>query len=58
VVSFTLRPLYSQGKSPRYPLARRLVGPQSRSGYGVEEKKVQTRRESNPDHVTLKIRDE
>jgi hypothetical protein len=32
VVSFTPRPLYSQGKSPWYPFDRRLDGPQSRSG--------------------------
>jgi hypothetical protein len=38
VVSFTLRPLYSPGKSPRYPLYRRLGGPQSRSGRRGEEK--------------------
>jgi len=38
VVSFTLRTLYSQGKSPWYPLYRRLGGPQSRSGSGGEEK--------------------
>jgi hypothetical protein len=38
VVSFTPRPLYSQGKSPWYPLDRRLGGPQSRSGRGGEEK--------------------
>jgi hypothetical protein len=31
VVSFTPRPLHPQGKSPRYPLNRRLGGPQSRS---------------------------
>jgi hypothetical protein len=43
VVSFTLRPLYSQGKSPWYPLDRRLGGPQSRSGRG-EEKNSQPRR--------------
>jgi hypothetical protein len=29
VFSVTLRPLYSQGKSPGYPLDRRLGGPQS-----------------------------
>jgi hypothetical protein len=29
VVSFTPRPLYSRGKSPWYPLDRRLGGPQS-----------------------------
>jgi hypothetical protein len=32
VVSFTPRPLYPQGKSPWYPLDRRLGEPQSRSG--------------------------
>jgi hypothetical protein len=32
VVSFTIRPLYPQGKSHRYPLGRGLGGPQSRSG--------------------------
>jgi hypothetical protein len=30
VVSFTPRPLYLRGKSPRYPLDRRLGGPQRR----------------------------
>jgi len=30
VVTFTLWPLYAQRKSPCYPLARRLAGPQSR----------------------------
>jgi hypothetical protein len=30
VVSFTARPLYSQGKRPRYLLDRRLSGPQRR----------------------------
>jgi hypothetical protein len=34
VVSFTPGPLYPQGKSPSYPLDRRLGGPQSRSGRG------------------------
>jgi hypothetical protein len=32
VVTFTTRPLYLQGKSPRHLLARRLGGPQSQSG--------------------------
>jgi len=32
VVSFTPRPLYPKGKSPCYPLFRRLGGPHSRSG--------------------------
>jgi hypothetical protein len=34
-------PLYPQGKSPPYPLDRRLGGPQSRSGHGGEEKDSQ-----------------
>jgi hypothetical protein len=38
VVSITPRPLYLQGKCPRYPLDRILGGPKSRSGRcGVEE---------------------
>jgi hypothetical protein len=37
VVSFTPRPLYPQGKSPWYPLDRRLGGAQSRSGHGGED---------------------
>jgi hypothetical protein len=41
VVSFTSRPLYSQGKSPWYPLDRRLGGSQSRSEGGDEEKNSQ-----------------
>jgi hypothetical protein len=31
VLSFTPRPLYPQGKSPRYPLYKRLDGPEGRS---------------------------
>jgi hypothetical protein len=38
----------SQGKSPWYPLDRRLGGPQSLSRRGGEEKNSQPRRESNP----------
>jgi hypothetical protein len=30
--------LYPREKDPRYPLVRRLGGPQSRSGHGLEEK--------------------
>jgi hypothetical protein len=41
VVSFTPRPLYPQGKSPWYPLDRRMGGPQSRSGCNGEEKNFQ-----------------
>jgi hypothetical protein len=40
-VSLTLRPLYLRGKSPWYPLDKRLDEPQSRSGRGVEEKNSQ-----------------
>jgi hypothetical protein len=38
VVSFTPRPLYPRGKSPRYPFERRLGGPQSQPGWRDEEK--------------------
>jgi len=41
VVSFTPRPLYTQGKSLWYLLDRRLGGPQSLSGRGGEEKNSQ-----------------
>jgi hypothetical protein len=34
-------PLYPQGKSPWYPLDRRLGGPQRWSGYGGKEKNSQ-----------------
>jgi hypothetical protein len=37
----TSQTLYPQGKSPWYPLDRRLGGPQSRSGRGGEEKNSQ-----------------
>jgi hypothetical protein len=37
------RQLYSEGKSPWYPLDMRLGGPQSRSGRGGEEKNSQPR---------------
>jgi len=37
----TPRPLYPQGKSPWYPLDRKLDAPQSRSGCGDEEKNSQ-----------------
>jgi hypothetical protein len=41
VVSFTPRPLYPHGKSPWYPLDRRLGGPQNQSRRGFEEKNSQ-----------------
>jgi hypothetical protein len=42
VVSFTLRLLYHQGKSPWYPLHRSLREPQTRSGRSGEERNSQT----------------
>jgi hypothetical protein len=41
VVCFTTWQLYSQRKSPWYPLDRRLGGPQNRSGRGGEKKNFQ-----------------
>jgi hypothetical protein len=41
VVSFTLRPLYPQGRSPSYPLERRLGWLQILSEHGGEEKNSQ-----------------
>jgi hypothetical protein len=41
VVSFMPWPLYPQGKSPWYPLYRRLGGPQNWSGHFGEEKNSQ-----------------
>jgi hypothetical protein len=38
VISFTTRPLYPRGKIPRYPMYRRLRGPQNRSGRYEEAK--------------------
>jgi hypothetical protein len=40
VVSFTQRQIYYQRKILRYPLEKRLGGPQSQSGRGGEEKEV------------------
>jgi hypothetical protein len=48
VVSFTPRPLYPQGKSPWYPLGRRLGGPQSRSGRDGKVKNSQPLSELEP----------
>jgi hypothetical protein len=41
VIDLTLLPLYPQGKSPWYPLDRRLGGLQGRSGRCGEEKNSQ-----------------
>jgi hypothetical protein len=49
VVNFTPRPLYPRGKSPRYPLDRRLGGPQSRSGRFGEQKILDPYWDSNSD---------
>jgi hypothetical protein len=49
VVNFTPRPLYPRGKSPRYPLDRRLGGPQSQSGRFGEMKILDPHRDSNSD---------
>jgi len=56
VVSFTPRTLYPQGKG-RYPTNSRLVGPQSRSGRGGEEKKSLPClcRGSNPDRPSHRL---
>jgi hypothetical protein len=57
VVSFTPRPLYPQGKSPCYPLDRRLGGPQKRSGHGGEEKNSQPPRTPIVKPVTQRYTD-
>jgi hypothetical protein len=48
VVSFTLRLLYPQGKSPWYPMDRRLVGPRAVLAEVVNRKIPNPCRESNP----------
>jgi hypothetical protein len=48
MVSFTPRPLYPRGKSPRYPLDRRLGGPQSQSGRYEEVKIIPPTRTRTP----------
>jgi hypothetical protein len=53
MVRFMAPSLYSQGNGPRYPLNRRLGGPQNRSGLGGEEKNSQTLPGLEPvDHLT------
>jgi hypothetical protein len=49
VVSFTSRPLYPRGKSPRYLLDRRLGGPQNQSERHAEVKILDPHRDSNSD---------
>jgi len=48
MVSFTPRPLYSQGKSPWYPVDRRQDVPQSLSGCSDEEKNSEPPPEIKP----------
>jgi hypothetical protein len=48
MVSLTLRPLYPRGKSPQYPLDRRLGGPQSQSGRHGEMKILAPTRAQTP----------
>jgi hypothetical protein len=48
VVSFTPRTLYVRGNSSRFPLARRLGGPQILSGCCGVQKNPLLRRKSNP----------
>jgi hypothetical protein len=50
VVSFTPRPLYSQGKSSRYPLDRKLNGPQSWSGKVVKRQSTTSFGTRTPGH--------
>jgi hypothetical protein len=51
VVSFTPQPLYPQGKSPWYPLDRKLGGPQSWYECGVEEKNSHPCLDPSPVHL-------
>jgi hypothetical protein len=48
----------SQGKSPSYPLDRRLGGPRSRSGHGGEEKNSQPLPGLEPPIIKPKVRNE
>jgi hypothetical protein len=48
VVSFAPWPLYPRGKRPRYPLERRLGGPQSRFERRGEEKNLHPTRTRTP----------
>jgi hypothetical protein len=55
VVNFTLRPLYLRGKSPRYPLQRRLCGSQSRSVHSGGEKNPCPYRELKPGRLARSL---
>jgi hypothetical protein len=52
VVNFTPRPLYPQGKSPWYPLDRRLGGPHGRRG---EEKILDPMTDNVEESVTARL---
>jgi hypothetical protein len=54
VASFTPRPLYPREERPRYPLDRRLGGPQSQSGHCGEEEKFLTPAE-NRNHAVQHV---
>jgi len=41
LISFTLRPIYPQGNSSRFPLDERMDGPHKRFGHDGEEKYTQ-----------------
>jgi hypothetical protein len=56
VVSFTLRSLYHQRKSPWYPFDRRLGVYQSRSGRGSEEKNSHSLPGFEPPIIQLEVR--
>jgi hypothetical protein len=55
-VSFTPRPLYPQGKIPRYSLEKWLGGPQNRSGHGGGEKNSQPLPGIEPPMEVIKTR--
>jgi len=44
-----------QGKSPQYPLNRRVGGSQSWSGHGGEEKNPSPCHEFNPSHLVFNM---
>jgi hypothetical protein len=54
VISFKPRPLYPQGKGPRYPLDRRLGGPLRRSGHS-KKREILLNWESNPNSSAVQL---